>query len=1078
MRHFKYLIFLFTVMLLLGCSIGSTKNKDLTVAENSIVYATDILFDVDQLNVKVGDSIKLSDINVNLLPVNTKVKTVLELVPSNKATLVNDVVTFVDEGEVEFVAKALCNLKSYISKTLKCVISSSDVYATNVEFDCNEVVLDLNETAVNKLNINPTEYNQDVEINYVDNNIVATYDYLTGVVTPLKEGAGTINVKVKSGKTTTLSDSFKVVVTNNVYAEQITNVKANNVMLGSEITLFVGETGSISYNVLPSTFNKLSAITTSNNLITINNNGSFVVGNSVGICDIVISAQTKTGYLTKTIRVNIVKEPENIDLELKYNNETVTDLYSNTCYTAHILTPLQNYSNILFENCEFEYVSNNIYKLKFITAGNVSINASTTIFGTLTNKIVNSTSKFKVYNVINDVNFALNNNNVEIIPNKGVYTLYLPNLDKLSEAISQKELVYADVSVGAKGLYMNSNSLSYKIEGDSVVLNGNRIIANKLGTSKIVVSSSDFGMFSREYVVEVKPLEVREILLDSTEITLLLNGNNNDNSVILTPTIVPSCAYNTAYEFVSTSINISITDNKITALFGGNAVVKILSGNVQKIVNISVNYVPTHILAKFNNVEVENGNVYICEVNNINSLTANVYSNEVLLANKNITISINSNFVSTEEISKLCFSETGNYNVVISHENLVLSFTIKVELINKISNFKFEEDSCDVNIYFTQNLVLNYSYDVQFPQKPISDVLRFENSNSGVAVLSGNNLTLVGIGTTTICAYVNDDLVDEFVVNVYNKEIKKINSLSDFYNIQDGKYYVVESNLDFAGFSVGSGKSFNGEIDFNNKKITNLKTSLFDVLGKNAIISNLNISGNVTLDSNSFVGDIDEQFAIVATQNNGTIKNVIFENLTLTINNSQEKTSLITSLIVFNNYGEISNISYNNVKIIVSDTGASSINGYIVSAGVSSNHGTINCVNGGFEVSGFTKFGGLAINNFNLLQNISLNFILNCTQENKIQIGALSHKNCNYGETTPELNNVVLNVTINNLSHCTDLKFGGLAFTNQICEGGNVNAIFTFNGDFNTSKTFLMFYSTIENNLKDVEIKSNKDFNY
>ena len=1077
MKSLKYIIILMCTLFVFGCSTGNgAKGNDLNTS-GSDIYITEMSFVDHKISVKVGDKLDVSTLELNILPSNAKISPTIELRPTTKAVKNGNVVTFLDVGEVELVARALGDKGVYKTATLICEISKAPIFAVDVAFQYRTITFDINDTAINKLIISPETYNQGVVVSYVNNNKVANYDYITGVLTPVRVGTGTISVQLKSDENKTIYSSFDVSVTNNVYANSIDNITLNNKAISDEITLYTGDSGELNYTVLPNDFNMNSTISTNNNLISFNGK-NFVVGNVEGESIINISAQKVDGNITKSIKVNIVKIPAEIDFKL-YENNNSNGYYTNTEYILEITTELSDYSKVVFDNCNFEYLNENKYKVKFTKAGNVKINAVTTVNGLVSSKTVYGERSYRVYNPILDINFSLRHQS-ELIHDNGVYTLYLPNLELLDSAIADNELVYADLNISARGLYTNSTSLSYSIEGDSVILNGNRIIANKLGQSKIVVKSADEGKFTREYIVDVKPLEVREIVCEDN-IQLYLNGDNiQKDNVTICPTVVPSCAYNTNVIISKNNNNVQVVDNKIMALSGGKSSVTLSCGNVSKIVNINITYIPTHMVVYLNGCAIKDGNMYTCELGAMFNLAACMYSNDVALAGCNFDVKINGVSIVFEANNKLSFNETGEYLIEVSYMDLTVSFTIKVTLVNKILSFNFEQNEYKVNTFVAEECKIKPEYSMVLQHQNIAstDTISFVSTNENIAKIDGEYVNIVGVGTATIEARINGEKVDEFTILAYSKEVYQIASLSDFCNIESGKNYIVTSDIDFDTFSLENSKNFNAEIDFNNKVISNLKWPLFLTLGQNAIVKNLVVSGQYSIDVVDAVSNAEYGLSMVAISNNGVIDNVSFRDYFLSITNNQELTDYVElNLIAYSNLGTISNILYDDASIVVLDTNATSVNSYKISGAANENYGEITDVCGNLSLSGFTKAAGLVITHYGSLSDVDLTINYTCTQENKVQIAGLVHKTMLIdNDSCPTFENITLNIVTENSSGCTSLTFAGLVYTNNYVDGQNVTISHQFDGEFDENKTHLMFYTNETNNLTEVSVSSNYEY--
>lgn len=1114
MKKLSIIALLLVVFAFCGCG----KKEDPAInAQNQVVYAQTIAFNSNNFNCYVGDSFNISNFTLNITPSNVTVSPSFTVNNTEIATIENNVVTFNKVGSVTLTASILSDVNTYKTAYLTFIVETRPVYVSSFSFENANIVLNYDETLTNALTVAPANHNQNIEVVYSCENVV-NYNYLTGVITPINPGESTVTVKSKSSKTETITSTFNVVVTNKIYATDLSDIKINNKSTQEElVTLFCGDEGKITYTVSPSNYNMPVTFRTENNKITINNEGEFVTTNLTGSEILYVDVQTKTGIIIKQINCFIINCDATLDFNVVYNNEIVNNVYCGYNYYAIINTEGINYGDVVFAGCEFEYVSDNKFLLTFTNPTQSTINATYTYNGFINNKTITGSKTLSVYNAITDVNFALTNNNVELIPNNNVYTIYLPNYSNLNDDLTNvTELIYATLNFSAKGLNVNSSALSVKLEGTSVKLENNLIIPLNVGDSKLIIESSDVYGFKKEVTISVAPLTVATINVETDVVNLFLNGDTlKPNKHKIQYSVTPSYAYNTNVEISTNSNLITISNGVVTAVNEGEAIVTLTCGNVTKNITYSISYVPTSICAFIDGSKVVNGSTINFDVNKNYYLTANVlsgetlikdfanvklngeelllatshklsfksegtnvvlitfdnlnftfnivasykpthikcyinnllvdassnvnltakqnytfktevYSDDVLISN-NTTVLINSNELQQSAEYTLCFNEAGSNKINVTYENLEVTFNVDVELVNPILTFEFNNSSYEVNRYFTSELPLEYQITKQYEEEQFTDQLTFESSNSTIATIVNNKVNILSDGEVEIIAKINGTQVDSFSISVYFKEILYINSLSDFKNINADKCYVVNCDLDFSEFSSSDAKSFNGEIDFNNKKLTNVKTLLFSNLGASAIVENIVIEGNITVDSNS-------AYSVITSTNYGTINNLTFNNNIFTFTDTLQTSTLNSYLICNLNYGVISNVNYVNTKL----TTPCVFNSYpnmVMSAGVCNNLGTISSILGDITFENFTRAGGLAINNHNTIENVNLNVTFTCGQT-KQQVGGLVYElSVGYlsDSTTvsPKLKNIELNyklyhnnATVNAASLCYKDTYG------------------------------------------------------
>ena len=1048
-------VLMFFTLFLCACSNKEDPNLGST-ASSGITYATNISLSVNPTTYYVGESLNLETVTVSVTPNNATVKPSFSIDNVLIANLNNNVLTFIAEGSVNLTASILTDVNTYKTSTVTLIVTNRPVYASTIETIDSDVVLNFDETKTNEISITPSDYNNVVNVEYLNGDIVK-YDYETGLITPLEPGEDVVTITVYTSETETISTSFNVAVTDYVYASNLGDFKLNNKELPDFITLFTNETGTLSCEVLPENYNMGVSYSCSNNLISVSNNGDIVVGNISGSCELICSVNTKDGVITKAVNVNVVNVPTSISFDVKSNNNVVDYLYAGTTYNAYISTVLEDYSELTFLNCNYDFVSDNVFEIVVSNATETEIKAVYNLSSFIGSYTIYGTKTLQVYNVVEDVNFALVNT-TELIPNNNVYTLYLPNLEYLDDAVSDGECVYADITLSSKNINTLPNCLSVNIEGDSVNLVGNKLIAAKLGESKLIISASDIGNFNKEVTINVVPLEVSSITTETTVVNLYLNGSNDQpNSFNLEYVAEPHYAYNTSVIVECNSDVVSIEGNVVTALKAGNATITLKCGNITKQISVVVVCVPTHISVLINGDEVTNNAVVDVDLNTSCYLTAYVYSNTVVLDNE-IKYFVNDEEYDASAINKLTFTSEGEYSLKLESGSLTFECTLKVNLVNPITALSFELSELNVNMFESANYTLSYEITKTYPTKEHTSQVVFVSSNENVVTISGSTLQFVGVGTATIRAMVDSVEMDTLTVNVVNKEVNYVSSVADFIAIKSNpdKEYVVTTNLDFATFTAQDSFDFSGKIDFSGNKITNLKTTLFKTISQDAVVTNLVVSGTVNLDVADYYDsslNASAVFTFIANENNGTISNISFDNFTFNLTKSNSVTSTTLSLITLSNNGVITNVSLNN--FVFNAQFKSEIVGGVNYCGlVQVNEGVIAGVTGSATYSGFTKISGIALNNYSSVSGVTLTQTFNCTQS-KHQIGALIYK-CYALENGSLIENINLTTIVNNTE---TLSFAGFIYNSENTFAENIKLNNEFKGTFDNAKPFLVYYS-------------------
>ena len=1058
----KYLfVALFSLVFLCGC--GKTPDADLnngTSGSSAVVYATNISINETNLTYFVDDIINLNNLNVVITPNNATVKPTFSVNNTNVAEIIDSTLTFKAEGTVVLTASVLIDVNTYKTFSLTFNVETKPVYAQSISVASNAVALNFDETKINGLTINPSTYNQDLSVTY-SNNFVATYNPETGLITPISAGETVVTVKAFKSKTEVVETTFTVIVTNKIYATEISEIKLNNVAANNNIVLAVNETGNLVSSVLPNNYNLGVVYECSNNLISINSEGTFVVGNNTGDCVITATAVGANGAITKQINVSVISIPNRINFSIKHNNEVVDCLYVGETYELTVLTTLADYSLLNFENCNYTQVNNNVFSISVASAGSVNIRVNYTISSFMNNYNIAGSSTYNVYNKITDINFSLLNNSVEIVPNQGIYTLYLPNTDMLAEAITDNALVFADINLEAKGINTKPSSLNYVLVGDAVTLSGNRLTANKLGSATLKISSNDIGGFTKDVALQVQPLSASEIIVDKT-INLYINGNSSQpSSIELEYMVVPAYAHNTEVVIENTDSSINIEGNIITAMEEGSATVTLTCGDVVESIVVNSYYVITDFSVFIDSEKLENNSEIDIIIGTDFYLKTYIFSGAVEL-NKPVQLYENNELVTTFNGTLKCnLSQEKSHNFKIVCEDFVLNFVVNIIATNPVVSFEFVNGNLELNMFEATEHILNYVLELENSSRPTTDSFVIVSSEPGIVEVVDNKLVLIQVGEVIISAKVNGVTVDSFNLKVINKEINYINTLSDFININPTKNYVVMSDLDFSTFTANNSVDLSGEINFNNKTITNLKTRLFNTINSGAKVENLIVSGSVSLDVNNvLVNDsLIPNFTFICDENNGVINNITFKDLTLNFTNDSSVSNAQMSLISTVNKGVISDINLNSVNVLFNYKSII-FAGVVVGGLTNVNHGEINGVTGVATFTGFTRIGGITIDNHANISNVELTLNLNCAQT-KHQVGGVIHKNKLSTENSnlPELTNIDLTINAINTNSGT-INFAGFVYNvldNYIAN--NINLAINFEGEFSSGTTYLVHYT-------------------
>lgn len=1019
MRYFKYLFIVCAIFLLTGCgaSYKGDNSSEFALAESNIVYASDIKFDNGKNNYFVGEEIALNNINITVLPNNATVRPTYSIDDTSVATIINDKIVFNKTGSFKLTASIMIGNNTFKTATTTFTVSIKPIFATDLSFVKDNIIVDLKENAYNNLTILPLDYNCDITVTSV--NDCVEYNYITGEIVPIKVGQDIVSVEVSTADHVHISKSFTITVVDNHYAEDITNIKFNNFKVNNSVTMFVGDTGNFTYDVVPSDYNLSRDISISNDTLSIVD-GTFTAIKS-GECNVTIKVLSKTGELTKSIKV-IVKEPINtIDFGLSLDNNNCEEYYTETTYIATINTLLNDYSLITFNNCNFKYISDNQFEITFNTTGNYNITATYNNISDISNKNATSDFTVNVYNPITGINFSLFNEQ-ELLPKDNVYTLYLPSEDYYDRAISEKELVYADINLSYKGVDVKPNCLKYTIVGDSVEVKENKLIAKKLGISRLTIVSNDISNYSISYSINVEPIKVSSINVDNETIDLYINGDKGLDTYQLNYDVEPINAIDKNVEIVCDSDIIEITDNTIIAKCKGSAIISLKCGEVIKNLTINVKYVPTHICAYFDDKIVSDNQELTCELNSSIYLTGSIFSNQIELNDYETIIFVNDKAIVNN--SKYIFDSLGKYTIKVQYCDIFITYFVNIVVTNPIVVFEFLNEDATINYFFTSNILLDYKITLKYNQYKCTDTFTIVSSNPEIAYVKDSVVNFVGCGNVTISAICNDKILDSVVYSVEYKEIYSISSVNDLINIEPDKNYIVTADLDFNNVTNDYlVDNYNGEIDFNNKKLINLKRTIFNKLGINAVVKNMVISGSTSITENPYANN---NFTLIVNDNYGTIDNVIFDNYNMTVLLEDISMGYSSSLLCITNNGYIKNITFNNTEIIFNNkTDSFRIK---FSSIANTNNNIISNITGTLISSGFNKFAGIVFDNNKTINDVDITLNLTCCQS-KQNIGGIVYN----GKNNATIFNIDLDINITKDSevNVNKLEVGGIMYRNH-----------------------------------------------
>ena len=1014
-------IIMFSIFLV-GCS-----NPELSASQN-VIYASDIVVENFANTYYVGDSLSIDNINITITPTNATVKPIITTTDFNLVTIANNTISFIAAGSCNIGFAVETGVNTYKNVSFEITIINKPVYAETISFNHSYIEVNLDSVASNILTITPSNCSVMPIITYSNNNIVE-YNYLTGVITPIAEGSTTVTAKILSSNNEYYVSSFNVKVTNIIVA---TSIDADVIGM-DDLTLKTGYSGVVNTTIIPSDYNQEIIYIASNNLLTINNKGEFVIGDIPGNTTITIKAKSADGYITKQIKIDIIKPLKNIDAVLLLNDVEPEKFYVGVEYLLNINSEV-DCNNIHIYGCNYTLVDNNSYNIVFTTTGLIDFKIEYLYEFSNESLTVKFEDEVNVYNVINDFSLSLINNSVELIPTNNEYTLSMINNAFVDDAFEDGVYGFANFNVTALGGVCDSLGYNISIDDQDVItldLQNKLITANKPGTAILTVSSLDPGAFEKEYIITVVKTDVEDLVIADTSIELNLEDNTTAN---LTYFYLPVYAYNVDYVIDVEGDSISVNENTIVAQKLGTSLISITAGSITKLIEVNVVPVPNNISIVLNQTNLVNNQTINMLLNDNVIIAVNLLYDETP-TNKYAAYELIGNSIKIDGVNnnalKLTAISAGNSTLTFTYKTLSFNLNINVIEQNKILSAKFANDNMQVNMFDSTYVALNPQFSYENNSKPTTDVVTYQSTNSQVAVIEDNNLKLMAEGETTIKLLVNGVEFDSFILTVINKAIIEISSVEQLQQVSNKSYKVV-SNLDMSNFTTL--ENFEGELDFNGCVITNLKMPLFTTISSNALVKNLKINSNIAL-SNASVNN----HAIIAITNNGTISNIQLENCSVSVNQTLNNV-IYLSLICFNNNGTIFDINFNNVTVSDSRTGQ-----------------TVNT----------SRFGGVAINNYGLITGVNGKLIIN----NFVRTSGV----CDL--TNGAINNVDLDV---NITTCEKFVGAGVAYRVDSAENTttfeNIDLNITLNGNENI-KSFGAVFNAVRNNVVLNNIEANTTLN-
>lgn len=565
---------------------------------------------------------------------------------------------------------------------------------------------------------------------------IVHYNPVSGVVTPLTDGKSIenvmVNVSVKSSSVTNKTQSFKVSVTNYIYARslEINNVNFHyneeaDVYESNVLTLIVGDELLLPIILSPASCNVAPNITAlSQNLIV--NDGVIRTKNIASENEqVLITLKTgKNQYVYKIVNIKVVI-PNNFSIELlNEDNQPLTDVFTNFAgyklkVNSHKTFSLSELQKVL--NTEFldfyslqETSISNEFVITFTKADSLyeKIALKHNQYSFVGNREITSNEiALNVYNAMNNFNFHVKfNENTLIESDINTFNLHLIN-EEFSELAAQENLpYYANFNILSELNTKEFNFSVYVLSGEHFIAlnsvvqteianvlvneNGNIFVQpTAVGELKIKVIANDYNFYEEIltfHMLEEKVNSITSVVTTTHAITLYLNSTHSDYVDYInlsTFEAAPKYAFHRILEFSVSNenvLNLNLSGGVISALRIGTCELVVKCGNYSKTFYVEVKEYSGYILAQHNSSVARNGETLIVNKESLNNEYF-VYFN-VYFSNQQISC------------SGLKYELLNNNNEIIQNSEVVHSLSF---IGSRLSFYTLNYDSQKIRYYIT-----------------------------------------------------------------------------------------------------------------------------------------------------------------------------------------------------------------------------------------------------------------------------------------------------------------------------------------------------------------------------------------
>ena len=758
------------------------------------VYATDINIKEPTKNCCVGDYFVLDDNIFEILPSNVSVLPKIEI-SGDVITYdpLTKCVTCTGVGSAMINVTIATSRTTSVTKSISIQVVPAPIDVEELTVENTNVEINLGDSSVrNLLTILPNDSRRDIVISYSTNGIV-TYDgyYIRAVA------AGSTTVTCLD-RFTNKSVSFNVVVTNYIYTTKV-------VLDKTSYCFGVGETGKISYSVLPTTSNtKIRFASLDDGIVSVDNKGN-CVANNVGETVINLYYETSKGVENYvSIVVSVVEELAAISAKLTYENSEVSKVFTDTSLKYHLTISsdkkidianltilvnnkkLTNGTDMRVSRVTASEGNDIVYEITFSCSGKYSFAVSyknpNEKGETISADVITLTS----YNILKEISHNLYVDGVKVGYNS-TYEMVLVNTDKTIDAGVPYKGILNIITSGV--LYNGGYTCKFVDqngnETDSITfdMKTGEVVANKAGSYSLVITGTDIKTNEIKINFNVTELAVSDIKNGDADMpenkTLYLDGvgEGYPSFIDINPVMIPEYAYDTSFVVeISDDAVIRYVDGRIVAVGLGHATISFKSGNATKIIKITVEgYVKKVTLDRLSSTL----NDITTSLPTDNNITINLVKGSTLDISLSAAVSGYSkyDYFQFECFGDVIFDQTsGDFHDVISlstiatgeakivlttksHSEFVFVITVKVREYVAIKDIGYDESYVKINTADSEERVFDLSANVT-PSSGYDDVITYSIDNDAIVTIDNNGiLRLINDareGKVTICVFVNN----------------------------------------------------------------------------------------------------------------------------------------------------------------------------------------------------------------------------------------------------------------------------------------------------------------------------------